>query len=126
MWIGGLIASWLAVIEVRALRAGDRGASPHRVRRFAAIAGERAPFGTTMAIRALAYLEEHEGRAERALLTLERAEREALAREQLIDAAIARYQRGVRLGPDAGNGVMASARTLLAEVGASEQILEQA
>ena len=77
-----------------------------------------------MAMRALAYLEEHDGRRDRALLTLERAEHAALAREQIIDAAIARYQRGARIGGDIGASLRASARALITQTGASEGLLE--
>jgi len=120
----GTFAAAAALAEVGALRAGDPEASASRVRRYARIVGEGPPIAATAATRALAYLEEHLGRPEEGLRKLEEAEREAMRLGHPVDAATARYARGLRLGGDAGAALLLSAKATLAEVGVSHRALE--
>ena len=118
------VASLCAMAEVAALRAGDREASARSVRRFVSVARQAPPLGVGGAIRALAYLEEHEGRPERALALLEEAEAEALARGQRIDVAVARHERGRRLGGDAGDALIRDAASIAQAAGFSARLLD--
>ena len=113
------------MVEANALRSGDPGATARRCRRFAARARGAAPFFHCLAWRALAYVADATGRPEQALTHLARAEREAELFGQRIDVAIARHQRGLRLGGDEGAALQQQARALLAELGAGEQLLAE-
>ncbi len=122
---GGNAAALAAAVEVTALRAGDERASHRRVRHFAKLSASAPPFGTTLALRALAYAAEISGDGVGALSYLAEAETRALSHGQRIDAAIARYQRGARLSGDEGAALVRSARSLLVEAGGSERLLAE-
>jgi hypothetical protein len=121
----GMHASWSALIEVQACRAGDREASFGRLHRFARIAAAAPSFGTTRAIRALGYAEELKGNPEGAIDHLAKAEAEARSTQQGIDIAIAQYQRGRLLGGDQGASLTAQARRGLASLGVGERLLAE-
>jgi hypothetical protein len=122
---GGDGAALAALCEARALRANDHKASARRVRRFARIAAPAPPLGLTRATRALAYLAEHEGNAHEALRLLEQAEKDATSLEQRVDAAVARYQRGLRIGGDAGDALVRSARQQVMAAGGGAHLLDE-
>jgi hypothetical protein len=122
MYVGANAAEW-ALCEVLALRAGDKAASARRVRSYARIARKAPPLAATGAIRALAYLAEHEGAPSLAIALLAEAEGKAFALDQRVDAGIARYQRGLRLGGSEGAQLARSAAELVTSVGASERLL---
>jgi hypothetical protein len=121
----GVYASMTALTEVSALRSGDREASPRLIRQCARLAERGPPFAVTRAIRALAYLAEAQGRPERALAELRRAEAEADRHGQVIDIAIAREQRGRRLGGTEGAALRASGGETIARLGLSPRCLEE-
>ncbi len=112
-----------ALAEVGALRLGDPKASAARVRKYVRISEEGPPLGRSNE-RALAYLEEHMGAPEAAMARFEAAEREAVRLGQPMDAALARFARGKRLGGDTGAALIVSARALLAENGISDRLFE--
>ncbi len=124
MYAGGVAAS-LALVEALALRCGDREASARRVRRWADLCRRTPPFAVTCGIRAEAYTEDALGRSARALALLEEAENEAARWHQRVDVAIARFQRGLRIGGDEGKGLLIEARRLISEAGASEILLHE-
>jgi hypothetical protein len=78
-----------------------------------------------MALRARAYLADAEGRPAEAIAILERAEGVASAARRPIDAAVARAQRGKRLGGDEGAALLRRSRADLAALGAGERLLEE-
>jgi hypothetical protein len=73
----------------------------------------------------MAYAEDARGDRDRAVVLLERAEREAAAHAQPVDVALAKYQRGKRLGSPGGARLMATARLEARNSGASESVLEE-
>jgi Protein kinase domain/AAA ATPase domain len=121
----GLYAASAALIEVRARKSGDRGASLRAVDRYARIARAAPPVGSTGALRALAYAEELRGRPARALALLSEAEDEATRFGQAFDAAIARYQRGKRLGGEEGKRLRGEGREGLARCGGGAVWLDE-
>ncbi|MEZ4339798.1 MAG: hypothetical protein R3B82_24520 [Sandaracinaceae bacterium] len=121
----GLHWSIFAMLEANALRVGDRRARPRRLRSSARAASSSPPLMASMATRALAYAEDALGRPERALELLARAAAEADAHGRPVDAAIARYQRGRRLGGDEGREAMERARAEVTRVGASPRLLDE-
>jgi len=120
---GGTIAAGLALVEALALRCGDREASARRIRRWADLCRRAPPFAVTGGIRAEAYAEDSLGRPAHALALLHEAEQEALRWNQHVDVAIARFQRGVRVGGDEGHALRVDAERLISESGASELLL---
>jgi serine/threonine protein kinase len=124
MYAGGVAAS-LALVEALALRCGDREASARRVRNWARLCRRTPPFAVTCGIRAEAYTDDTLGRPARALALLGEAEEEAARWQQRVDVAIARFQRGLRLGGDEGKGLRSDAQRLISEVGASEILLHE-
>jgi len=121
----GVFAGFAALVEAGALRTGDPGASFARVRALARKAAGAPPFLAMGAVRALAYAWDARGRPARALDMLLEAERGALAVGQRVGAAVARFQRGSRIGGDEGEALVATARALCLEAGASETILHE-
>jgi hypothetical protein len=121
----GIYASMTALIEVSAMRAGDREASPALVRQSARLAERGPPFAVTRAIRALAYLAEAQGRPERALDELRRAEAAAARHGQAIDVAIARFQWGRRVGGAEGAAMQAAGEEAIARLGLRRRCLEE-
>jgi hypothetical protein len=65
------------------------------------------------------------GRPQHALHRLERAERIAETYGQPIDVAIARYQRGLRLGGDEGKALMRSAEQAVVRAGSRTLLLHE-
>jgi serine/threonine protein kinase len=124
MYVGYTASQW-ALCEVLALKLGERGASARKARSYVTLAERAPPVLATGAVRAAAYLEEHLGHPDAALTLLARADDEATRAGQPVDAAIARYQRGRRLGGEEGAALVAAARALLVESGASERLLEE-
>lgn len=122
---GGSFATIAALVEVAALRGKDPAASARRVRRYAAIAKGACPLGTPGATRALAYAEDEVGRPAHAIALLVRAEEEAARLSQSIDVAIARHQRGLRIGGEEGATLVRSARDAIAAAGTHERVLEE-
>jgi hypothetical protein len=80
---------------------------------------------TSGAWRARAYAADATGHPERALALLERAEREAGSFNQQLDLAIARYQRGRRLGGDRGAELVAQAERITEDQGGGPSLLEE-
>lgn len=114
-----------ALIEANALRAGDRDASPQRVDRLAAIGEAAPPLWAGGTWRARAYAADALGRPEDALCYLARAEEEAARFERNVDVAIARWQRGKRLGGDTGAELRASAEDLVRSLEVSPLMLQE-
>jgi tetratricopeptide (TPR) repeat protein len=121
----GLYAATAAIIEARAFLAGDPRASPRAVAHWADVARAAPPFGNTRALRALAYVEEARGRPERALALLAEAEKEAGSLGQVLDVALARHQRGKRLGGDEGRRLVEEGLAGIARCGAGAVHLEE-
>ena len=125
LWTTGFMCSMAALLEANALRTGDAEASPARIAKLARRADKCVPITPGMSWRARAYAADAVGRAEEALAHLEQAEAAAERAGQPIDLAIARYQRGRRLGGDEGDALIAAARRALVEIGAAERMLEE-
>jgi hypothetical protein len=122
---GGHLASAAALAEALAIRSGDRDASPRKVARWARICAKAPPFGHTGGLRALAYVADARGETARAVALFARAEGEAMAFGQRLDAGIARYQRGRRVGGDEGADLMQSARTLVTDAACGAGVLDE-
>jgi tetratricopeptide (TPR) repeat protein len=114
-----------ALIEANALRAGDRGASSRRIDRLSAIIDAAPPLWAGGSSRARGYAADAEGRPEDAVLYLARAEEEAARFDRKVDAAIARWQRGRRLGGDYGAELCASAEELVRSLEVSPLLLQE-
>jgi hypothetical protein len=122
---GGFYASLVALSHATALRAGDASADAALVQRLARRSVGRPPCGAGDAERAMAYLEDARGRPTEALAWLERAERAAVAHDRAIATAIARFQRGLRIGGDEGAALVAAGEQAIAELGASSILLRE-
>jgi hypothetical protein len=122
---GGDMLSHLAWFEAAALRRGLPDASYEKVERLAARAEEACPLGRHMAMRALAYAADYQGKPEQALVQLARAEQRALEVGQMIDVAVARYQRGIRLLGSQGKALVSEAEKILAATGAHPILLHE-
>ena len=122
---GGSLGSLWALVEAAALRTGDRGASPRRVRRLAKLAAVAPPLGTPMAHRAAAYVDDEQGRTERALERLEMARALAERFGLCVDVAIADHQIGVRSGGDSGAARRAAARAACEALGVRPCVLDE-
>ena len=114
-----------ALIEANALRVGDRDASAARIDRLAAIGESAPPLWAGGTWRARAYAADALGRPEDALLYLGRAEEEAARYERKVDVAIARWQRGKRLGGDYGAELRTSAEELVRSLEVSPLLLQE-
>lgn len=121
----GLYASLVAITEANALRVGDPDASQRRVEAFAAIADRAPPISAGAEWRARAYAADARGESERAIDLLLRAEQASLACERRVDAAIARWQRGRRLGGASGATLRSAAERALLASGVSTLVLEE-
>lgn len=114
-----------AMLEVNCLRVAEGRASPWRLKRFLHILDSAPPLVAGASSRIKAYAADTRGEPEQALEWLDRAEREACRYGRRIDAAIAKYQRGRRLGGDEGRELCAVARTMVVELGASPALLDE-
>ncbi|MBX3269783.1 MAG: protein kinase [Sandaracinaceae bacterium] len=121
-YTGNLYGGLVALAHATALRAGDRRADPDLVRRMVERTRGKPPCGAGDAERAMAYLEDREGRPGHALGWLARAEREARAHDRPIAAATARYQRGLRLGGDEGAALRTAAVQAMEALGADPRL----
>ena len=121
----GTFGVLVALIEANALRSGDPGASAQRIERLGAIVDASPPLWAGGASRARAYAADALGRPERALELLARAEREAACFDRKVDVAIARWQRGRRIGGDEGAALCSGARASVESLGVSPLILEE-
>ena len=75
--------------------------------------------------RARAYAADAQGRRTDAIALLKRAEEEAARYDRDVDAAVARYQLGLRQGGAAGERLVVSARQLLSDRGYSLRVLAE-
>jgi hypothetical protein len=121
---GGFLAAIRARVELMALRDGLPGASAQRVRRLADLQAGAAPIFATQGLRVHAFLEDWRGHRARAMELLARAEAEALALNQRLDAAAALFARGRRLGGSEGALLCARARSLAVSCGAGARHIE--
>lgn len=122
----GSFAAIAGLCEANAMRSGDPRASMRRIRRYAKIAEHAPPLGHAGALRAMAYAcDARRAPPERALEWLERAERAASAFGQDVDASIARYQRGLRLGGDEGARLREDALRVVDAAGAGRVLCEE-
>jgi hypothetical protein len=121
--VGSIYASTGAMIEAQALRAGHPAASARRARQRARLALRLPPLFGGTAERAIAYVEDACGRPTRAIEALRASEASAEASGRVVEAAIARFQRGLRAGGDRGRELCARAVDVLAERGLSEDLL---
>ncbi|MFW5739755.1 MAG: hypothetical protein ACOC1F_05255 [Myxococcota bacterium] len=108
-----------------ALRAGGPEAHVGRVKLHASFATHAPPIWPGLALRALAYAADACGREADALWQLQRAESMAEQFDQRIDSAIARFQRGLRLGGRRGREMCEQARTQMQAYGGGEAILRE-
>jgi serine/threonine protein kinase/tetratricopeptide (TPR) repeat protein len=123
---GGQVLAVQALLEAVALRHGDHQARWRRIRRWAARCADAPPLGTACAWRALAYAAEARGHPRREVIAaLTEAESRAARAGQMIDWAIAHFQRGLRLGGTPGADARARARDQLAEAGVQPAILHE-
>lgn len=109
-----------ALLEASAIRSGSSKGRRARLEWFARRIEASPPFVAGSADRARAYAERD---PERALLLLERAERSATRYDRRIDVAIARFQRGVRLGGTSGHELCSAARRDVHSAGLCDRIL---
>ncbi len=116
----------LALLFARARRAGDLTVTRREMAKLATIARRAPPTGSTAAPRAYAYVEEADG-GDPVRIVARFAEAEAIAatRNEPLDAATARYQRGLRLGGDEGQRLKEHARATLAALGVSLRLLDE-
>ncbi len=114
-----------ALIEANALRAGDREASARRIEAWSRVIDRSPPLWAGGARRARAYAADALGRREEALEQLRVAEREAARYERRVDVAIARWQRGRRIGGDEGAALCREARDIVAALAVSPLVLEE-
>ncbi len=122
---GAFYAATLALTEAHALRRGAPEASRWRLARLVHRARNAPPCAAGDPERAWAYAEDARGRPESALAWLGRAEAIATRHDRPIAAAIARFQRGIRLGGDEGASLRADAERRLAEAGLSSALLHE-
>ena len=114
-----------ALLEAAALRLRAPGASARRIRYWAWTTRSACPVGAGMTTRAAAYAADAAGQPERALRLLADAERQAREARRPLDAAVARYQRGRRLGGSEGTREMEAARTDVERAGSSVAFLDE-
>jgi hypothetical protein len=114
-----------ALLEAQGLQRREPDASEARLEWFARRVDESPPFAAGASWRARAYAAEARGDAATGLAHLERAERVASGYGRALDAAIARYQRGLRLGGDEGRRFQSEARAAVQALGASELLLAE-
>jgi hypothetical protein len=122
---GGDMLSHLAWFEAVALRRGLPDASYEKVEKLARRAETACPMGRHMAMRALAYAADYIGKPEDSLVHLARAEQRAAEVNQMIDVAVARYQRGIRLLGSEGAALVREAEQILAATGAHPVLLHE-
>lgn len=120
---GSAILGYLALLEATALQQKARGASLARLLRLARWVQGSPPLGRHYAVRAAAYALDSVGRRPDAIDHLELAERMALTAGQRLDVAIARFQRGVRLGGSRGAELVRTAEELVLEAGSKPFVL---
>ncbi len=114
-----------ATLEANALRSGDSLASARRAKRYVRIIEASPPLVHGSSWRVRAYLADAAGDAQGAIVHLERAEQEAARYQRRIDVAIARYQRGLRLGGEAGSQLKESAEAVVSALGVRAIILQE-
>ena len=114
-----------AHLEAGALRRGSLGAQPRRAEWFARRIDNCPPLVAGSSDRARAYVADAASRPELALRLLERAESVAQRFGRQVDAAIASYQLGLRLGGDQGRSLCDGARDLVCSMGVGQQLLEE-
>ncbi len=119
------IAGLAALAEVNACRTGDRDASLRAVEHFARRAHRSPPLFVGATDRARAYAADQAGQPGRALALLQRAEEQSRRHDLRISAAIARYQRGLRLGGDEGDTLCREAREEIESIGGSARLLDE-
>jgi hypothetical protein len=112
-----------AVLEANALGRGEKGASARRVEWFARRIDTSPPLVAGASHRARAYAADALGEPELAVRHLEVADRVATALGRRIDAPIARFQLGLRLGGTRGRELCDAAREAIAAAGGSPTLL---
>jgi eukaryotic-like serine/threonine-protein kinase len=122
---GGPFAQVGALLEVNALRTGDRRARPERVEHFARWMDRSPPLVAGAASRARAYLEDWRGNRALAIGYLLRAEQQAAGFQRQIDIQVARFQRGLRVGGAEGRDLCSSAVAVTESLGASASVLAE-
>ncbi len=121
----GTYATIAGLVEVNALRRGDREASARRVERFASVVDRSPPLWAGSSERIRGYLADACGRPAEALVHLQRAEEDAARYDRRVDVAIARWQRGRRLGGDEGRALCQEAVTQVEALGVSPRVLDE-
>lgn len=122
--VRGLYGGMAALAHAAAVRAGHPLGDARLARTLAGRA-EGMPGGAGDGERALAYLADARGRPEEALRLLELAETRATTHDRALSAAIARFQRGLRLGGDEGEALQADARRALEALGMHPFLLHE-
>jgi eukaryotic-like serine/threonine-protein kinase len=122
---GGDMLSHLAWFEAAALRRGLPDASYKKIEQLSRRAENACPLGRHMAMRALAYAADYVGKPEDSLVQLARAEQRAAEVNQMVDVAIARFQRGIRLLGSEGKALVREAEQILAATGAHPVLLHE-
>jgi hypothetical protein len=122
-WLTSTLTGLAALVEANALRAGEPTASQRLVHRYAAIADRTTITFPGASWRARAYAADARGRTDRAIEHLERAERISHSYGQRADTAIAKYQRGIRIGGDEGHACVETAREMIRAAGSHERLL---
>lgn len=119
-------AGRLALLYARARRAGDLTVTRSEMAKLVRIARAAPPICTATALRGFAYVDEVNG-ADPALTLGRLAEAEAIATAagEPVEAATARYQRGVRIAGDEGARLVESARAEVEALGIAARILEE-
>ncbi len=114
---GPIVSAIAAATELAAARAGAPGASVSRAASQALIGIQRPSFANGLARRVLCHVT---GRG------LSWAELSAKKRDQPIDFALALHAQGLRKAGSAGTRLRSEARAILAQVGASARLLDEA
>jgi len=121
----GPFATIGALLEVNALRVGDPRASRRRVVELARIIDTSPPFSAGVSFRARAYAADAAGDPATALSLLASAEESAARYGRRVDVAIARWQRGDRIGGDEGASLRRESEATVDALGASRVILRE-
>jgi len=122
---GGAFAMIGALLEANALRSGAPDARHDSMERYARVVDTTPPLAAGASWRARAYAADAAGQPHVALALLERAEHVATRYGRRLDAAIAKWQRGRRIGGDAGAASCREAEAIVTDAGATHALLAE-
>lgn len=112
-------------LEAAALRLREPSARARRVAALARRYETAPPLMEGASLRTLAYAQDASGAPERAIALLHEAETRAAAAGRRIDVAIARFQRGTRIGGDEGRVLTTEAHEVVTSLKSAPAILHE-